>query len=511
MYITKGFDIMYELVLILPAVALIFSVFTDVLLMSYLQLIISTLVFLTVVAISLSFHAISVFFGGLFFVDYINLVILITVSTLELFVAFYSFGYVRTEIKHGLSKRKFKFYYFWKNLFIFSMMVSIMSNNLGIYWTGLEATTLATALLVSFNRTKESFEATWKYVIMCSVGIAIGLFAIVILYFTTSQVYGESLKSLSFINIMRAGSELDKNFLMLAFILALVGFGTKVGFAPMHNWLPDAHSQGPSPVSALLSGVLLNTALLGILRFYQINRAAGIYYPRYFLIGFGFFTILVSAFSIIKQTDYKRLFAFSSMENMGLIALGFGIGGIAVIGSLFQILFHALNKGALFLSSGNVLAVTHERKIEKIRNLSKNFPITGLMLLFGVMGISGMPPFAMFLGEIYIMFGVFKTNIWFGFLVFLLLIFIFAGLFSKILKMYIGVKDDENGQQNENRANSGTDKDNRDRGEIGVHPFMLYAPLILLLISSILLFYIPSPFLHIVKSASAEFGGKIIF
>ena len=490
---------MYELlILILPAAALIVSIFADVLWMSYLQLAVSVLVFCAVVAIALSFNSITIFLGGFFFVDYINLVILITVSTLELFVAFYSFGYVRTEIAGGISKRKFKFYYFWKNLFVFSMMVSILSNNLGIYWTGLEATTLATALLVSFNRTKESFEATWKYVIMCSVGIAIGLFAIVMLYFTTSQIYGESLKSLSFINIMHAGSKLDKNFLMLAFILALVGFGTKVGFAPMHNWLPDAHSQGPSPVSALLSGVLLNTALLGILRFYQINGAAGIYYPRYFLIGFGFFTILVSAFSIIKQTDYKRLFAFSSMENMGIIALGFGIGGIAVIGSLLQIFFHALNKGLLFLSSGNVLAVTHERKIEKIRNLSKNFPITGLVLLFGVMGISGMPPFAMFLGEIYIMTGVFRSNIILGFLVFILLIFIFIGLFGKILKMYAGNND------NDERADEL-------QSENAAHPFMIYVPLILLLVSSLLLFYIPSQFLNIVKSASYEFGGKIIF
>ena len=195
---------MYELILILPAAALIVSIFADVLWMSYLQLAVSVLVFCAVVAIALSFNSITIFLGGFFFVDYINLVILITVSTLELFVAFYSFGYVRTEIAAGISKRKFKFYYFWKNLFVFSMMVSILSNNLGIYWTGLEATTLATALLVSFNRTKESFEATWKYVIMCSVGIAIGLFAIVMLYFTTSQIYGESLKSLSFINIMPA-------------------------------------------------------------------------------------------------------------------------------------------------------------------------------------------------------------------------------------------------------------------------------------------------------------------
>ncbi|RZV40485.1 MAG: hydantoin racemase [Candidatus Acidulodesulfobacterium acidiphilum] len=500
-----------DLILILPAAALIFSIFTDVLWMSYLQLAISVLVFLTVGVIAVSFNSIAFFLGGFFFVDYINLVILITVSTLELFVAFYSFGYVRSEIAGGVSKRKFKFYYFWKNLFIFSMMVSILSNNLGIYWTGLEATTLATALLVSFNRTKESFEATWKYVIMCSVGIAIGLFAIVILYFTTSQVYGESMRSLSFINIMQAGAKLDKNFLMLSFILALVGFGTKVGFAPMHNWLPDAHSQGPSPVSALLSGVLLNTALLGILRFYQINAAAGIHYPRYFLICFGFLTIFVSAFSIIKQTDYKRLFAFSSMENMGIIALGFGIGGIAVIGSLLQIFFHALNKGLLFLSSGNVLAATHERRIDKIRNLSKNFPITGIVLLFGAMGISGMPPFAMFLGEIYIMTGVFRTDIWLGFLVFILLIFVFIGLFGKVLKMYVGKANTGDEEEGGELKTDGAGASHKAVSEAGLHPFIVYVPLIMLLFSSFLLFYIPYPFLHIIKSAAVEFGGKVNF
>lgn len=502
----------YELILAIPAAALILSFFFDTISMSYIQLGFSSIVFLAVLSALFGFDATVPFLHGFFFVDPTNLIILITVSTLELFVAFYSFGYVRIEIKSGISKRKFKFYYFWKNLFIFSMMVSIMSNNLGLYWTGLEATTLATALLVSFNRTKESFEATWRYVIMCSVGIAIGLFAIVLLYFTTSSIYGESLKSLSFVDIVKAAPMLDKKFLMFSFILALVGFGTKVGFAPMHNWLPDAHSQGPSPVSALLSGVLLNTALLGILRFYQINASAGIYYPKYFLIGFGLFTILVSAFSIIRQSDYKRLFAFSSMENMGLISLGFGIGGIAAMGSLLQIFFHALNKGLLFLSSGNILAATHERDISKVRGLSRMLPVTGFVLLLGAAGISGMPPFAMFIGEIYIIAGIFKNSFLLGFFVLALLVFIFIGLFGKVLKMY----STEDGLHESAEAGEFPVEENLDAAdakndfdEKALHPLMVFVPLALLVVSVLLLFYIPQPFLQIVKSASAEFGNGV--
>jgi hydrogenase-4 component F len=199
------------------------------------------------------------------------------------------------------------------------------------------------------------------------------------------------------------------------------------------------------------------------------------------------------------------------MENMGIIALGFGIGGIAVIGSLLQIFFHALNKGLLFLSSGNVLAATHERRIDKIRNLSKNFPITGIVLLFGAMGISGMPPFAMFLGEIYIMTGVFRNDIWLGFLVFILLILVFIGLFGKVLKMYVGKANASDEEEDGELKTGSTGASHKTVIEAGLHPFIVYVPLIMLLFSSFLLFYIPYPFLHIIKSAAAEFGGRLIF
>lgn len=485
---------MIELALAVPALILLLSLFAGVIYMSYIQIAASVIVFAAVIDGVLFVKPDKIFLGGYFFIDSLNAVVLFTVSLLELFIAFYSFGYIRTEIKHGLSKRKFKYYFFWKNLFILSMMVSILANNLGIFWVGIEGTTLATALLVSFNRTKEAYEATWKYVLMCSAGIAIGLFAIVILYFTTSDFYGQSIKALSFLNIIKVGGKLDKNFVLLAFILALTGFGTKVGFAPMHNWLPDAHSQAPSPISAMLSGVLLNTALLGILRFYQIALSAGIYSAKYFFIGFGFLTIAISALSIFKQKDYKRLFAYSSMENMGLITLGFGIGGIAVMGSLLQILFHALNKGAIFLSSGNVLAVTHERKIDKIKNLSKMMPVTSFMLLLAVIGITGTPPFAIFLSELLIIIGMFSFNVIFGFIVLFFLILMFAGLLSKTLLLRGNSNDGEK---------DGSPIIGFIEGK-SLHPFLLYVPALLIAISVIFLFYLPEPFLLLVKSAVGE-------
>ncbi len=477
---------MISVPLLLPALGLILSLFVDVLVMSYLQLLISFGLFLSSLYIFFR-KEYSTHFYDLFLVDPIDSFLLLSVALLELFVVFYSFGYVRTEISQGISKRRFKYYYFWKNGFILSMIVSILSNNLGIYWVGLEATTLTTALLIAFYRSKESYEASWKYVIMCSIGITLGLFAIVLLYYSTAHVYGDSLKALSFVDIMASVQKLDRNILFLSFILALVGFGTKVGFAPMHNWLPDAHSQAPSPVSALLSGVLLNTALLGILRFYQINEKAGIAYAGNFMIFFGLLTLFLSSLIMLRQGEYKRLFAYSSMENMGLIALGFGVGGYGAFGAILHILFHAISKGVLFMASGNILSLLHERRMEKINGLFKDMKITSFVLLFGLASISGLPPFSTFFSKLYIIIGLIQKNQFLGILVLISLAVAFSGVFWQVLPML-----------------SGTGKGEREKA---IHPFMLLIPALMLLMLIVFTFYTPQAVIDVVNSVVRELRG----
>ncbi len=477
---------MISILFLLPALGLLLSLLVDVLIMSYIQLLISLGLFLS--SLYIFFHKeYSTHLYNLFFVDPVNSFLLLTVALLELFVVFYSFGYIRTEISQGMSKRRFKYYYFWKNGFIFSMILSILSNNLGVYWVGLEATTLTTAFLIAFYRSKESYEASWKYVIMCSIGITLGLFAIVLLYYSTAHIYGESLKALSFLDIMASVQKLDKDILFLSFILALVGFGTKVGFAPMHNWLPDAHSQAPSPISVLLSGVLLNTALLGVLRFYQINEKAGVGYARDFMIFFGFLTLFLASLIMLRQGEYKRLFAYSSMENMGLIALGFGVGGYGAFGAFFHILFHAIAKGVLFMTSGNILSVLHERRIEKISGLFKDMKITSFVMLLGLASISGLPPFSTFFSKIYIIIGVIQKSHFLGILVLFSLAVAFSGIFWQILPMLSGISKGER--------------------EKVLHPFMIIIPTLMLLILIALTFYTPETLTQIIKMAVNELYG----
>ncbi|MGB9873418.1 MAG: proton-conducting transporter membrane subunit [Hydrogenobacter sp.] len=461
---------------------MLLSLLLDVYKMSYIQVLISACIF---VAGGYIFYTgnYSPHLYGLLFTDPLNSLLLLTVSCLELFVSLYSFGYIRTEISHGVPKRRFRYYYFWKNAFILSMFVSILSNNIGIYWVGLEATTLATALLIAFYRSKESYEASWKYVIMCSTGITIGLFAIVIMYYATVGVYGESLRSLSFVDILMAAERLDKKLLFLSFLLALVGFGTKAGLAPMHNWLPDAHSQAPSPISALLSGVLLNTALLGVIRFYQINKKAGIDYASDFLLFFGLFTLLISSLIMLKQSEYKRLFAYSSMENMGFISLGLSVGGFAAFGALLHILFHALSKGVLFMAAGNVLSLLHTRKMDEVKGLYKSMKGTAFILTFGLASISGFPPFSTFLSKMYTVAGIVQKSPLLGVLVLLSLSLAFAGIFYQVLPMLFGEGD---------------------KKEEKVHPFMLLLPAFILMVLVALTFLLPKEIVQKVWNAVLE-------
>ncbi len=285
-------------------------------------------------------------------------------------------------------------------LFLSTMTLVCLSRHLGLLWVSVEATTLSSAPLIYFHRNNLSLEATWKYLLICSVGIAIALLGTMFMAVAVSPAGGLPACGLTLDELTRSGVYFDPRWLRVAFLFLLVGYGTKMGLAPLHTWLPDAHSQAPSVVSALLSGSLLNCAFLAVLRCHQVTLAAGQgEYSRELLLLFGLVSLVFGAFFIVGQRDYKRLLAYSSVEHMGIYALGMGLGGRAVFGSLLHVLNHSLVKTTLFLAAGNILLVYGTKMIPRVRGLLHASPATGILWVAGFFAITGTPPFGTFLSE----------------------------------------------------------------------------------------------------------------
>jgi hydrogenase-4 component F len=321
-------------------------------------------------------------------------------------------------------------------LFLASMTLTVLAQNLALVWVGVEATTLASAPLIYFHRHSRSLEAAWKYLMVCSVGIALALIGNILL--SAAQPGGASSMLLS--ELIRSAPAMRQPWLKAAFVFTLVGYGTKMGLAPMHTWLPDAHSEAPSMGSALFSGILLNCAFLGILRVYQVALSAGLAsFCQELFLAFGLFSMGLAAVFIVGQGDYKRMLAYSSVEHMGLLVLGLGLGGGAVFGSMLHAVNHSLAKSMLFLLSGNILAVYHSKSTYDVRGVTRALPATGWLWLLGFLAITGTPPFGAFVSEFTILrqafaagrFGVAATA-----LVFLALIFI--GMSVSVLRMAQG-------------------------------------------------------------------------
>jgi len=422
-------------------------IWTAVLKFLPLKIIYKTQVVISAILLIISFDLVSkvldkkIFFElhHYLFVDSLNMMIIIALFLLMFCVSLYSIGYLQKEQSNGLEKKRVKVFYFWMNLFIFCMSVVLFSNNFGMIWIAIEGTTLSTTFLIGFYNTKESVKASWQYIIICSFGIALGLFGIVTLYFTTYSQLGEGMLSLNWTNIMPIAGTLDPELLKIAFVFFLVGFGTKAGLAPMHSWLPDAHAQAPTPISALMSGVLLSSAFYVILRFKTIANKTGLgdFTNHLFLI-IGMLTVFISAIAIIRQSDYKRLLAYSSMEHMGLMAFAFGIGNkLGIFAGLLHMINHVFAKGLMFTSVGSVLVNFHTRDIFSIKGLYKSMPLTAVFVTLGVLGITGIPPFNIFMSEFYIVTAAFQEGMYYQIAwVLTLLVIIFGGfiyLFSSML------------------------------------------------------------------------------
>jgi hydrogenase-4 component F len=408
---------------------------------------------------------------------------LIVISTLFFLISIYTGGYLEKS-----KLRSERVFCGSMLLFLSTMTMVTLSEHIMVMWIAIEATTLASAPLIFSHRTASSLEATWKYVLVCSVGIALALVGSVLI--TVAMDVGGVDGPVAFTALTAAAPNLDPMWLKVGFVFILVGYGTKMGLAPMHTWLPDAHSEAPSPASALLSGVLLNCAYLGILRTNKIMEAAGLGdFSGTILIVFGLASMLAAATFILKQNEYKRLLAYSSIENMGIIAFGTGIGGLGAVGAVLCLVHHSLIKSALFLTSGNILLGYGSRLIEETGNLAGRMPRTFIAFIGGFIGIAGFPPFGLFLGEVLIIIAAFRSGHYLAIGIFLVtLAVIFAGFANHIMRISYG--------------NSSTDEPIPERRA------MVWPQYALLLISIVLCLWMPET-LHqtISEAASFSWGG----
>ena len=367
-----------------------------------------------------------------FLFDGLSVFFIFVISIVGFAASVYSIAYISHDVQEGsLTPRKAVMYYVLFDLFILSMFFVVAVNNLGFLWVAIEMTTLVSAFLVGFYRTKQSIEAAWKYIIICSVGIILALLGTIFFSYAMSIAGGP--KSLNWTDLFAIAAKLDKNIIRIALIFVLVGYGTKAGLAPMHTWLPDAHSQALAPISALLSGVLLKTALYAIIRFGLIvNKClAGVDYFSHLMITFGLLSLGISAGLLLVQKDLKRLLAYSSIEHVGVICVGLGIGGpLATLGVLLHILNHAITKSLMFFGAGNIVARYGKHNMRMIHGVMQSMPFTATTFLVGTFALTGFPPFSIFMSELLIIISGFTKG---AYAVVAVLLFFLVLAFSAVI------------------------------------------------------------------------------
>ncbi|HFD78921.1 MAG TPA: hydrogenase 4 subunit F [Gammaproteobacteria bacterium] len=380
-----------------------------------------------------------------FHIDAFNVYLVVLTAFVGLTTAIFSRPYMAEVCEQGrITRRRMQLYHSMFQGFQFTMLLALTTDNLGVLWVAVEGATLATVLLVSLYRTPESVEAAWKYFILCGVGIALALFGSVLVYFAAQQVLLDPEQGLSWSVLYSHARELDPAVMRIAFVFLLVGYGTKVGLVPMHFWLPDAHSEGPTPVSAVLSGLLLNVALYAVVRFKMLTDGAlaGSASPDtagHLMMAFGLVSFGIAVLSLQRQRDIKRMFSYSSIEHMGLMTFAFGMGGaLATFAALLHMLVHSLTKSAIFVTVGHASHIAGTQSIEHIRGLIRTQPAVGWGLLLGVAAIAGFPPFGIFTSEFLVLSATMQSWPWLTLLLLAGLVIAFAGLFRNLHPMVYG-------------------------------------------------------------------------
>ena len=377
-----------------------------------------------------------------FFIDPFNVFLTALTALVGLTTSLFSRPYMRIEEAHGrVNAKRLRLYHSMFQLFMFTMLLALTTNNMGLLWVAMEAATLATVLLVSLYRTPASIEAAWKYFILCGVGIAQALFGTILLYFAAEKVLGSGgTTALLWTHLNLVKAQLEPTVLALAFVFLLVGYGTKVGLAPLHNWLPDAHAEGPTPVSAVLSGLLLNVALYAVVRckvLVQGSLQSGL--AGDLMMGFGLLSVVLAAFLLWRQRDVKRLFAYSSIEHMGIATFAFGMGGpVANFAALLHMTVHSLTKSAIFFTVGHAAQKAKTQVIDQIRGLITVSPTIGWGLMLGTLAILGMPPFGVFASEFLILITAMREHAWATPVLLLALGVAFGAIFIRVQGMVFG-------------------------------------------------------------------------
>ncbi len=336
------------------------------------------------------------------FVDDFNIYLVLITNFVCLTTSVFSVGYLAHELEIGRLRRPYaRFYHAMFQGMVFAMNLALVSNSLGLMWVAVETATLATVVIVGLYRTEAAIKASWKYFILTSMGISLALFGTTLLYFTAQSAIGSGNAALAWTVLRERAAELDPSVLNIMFVFVLVGYGTKAGLVPMHAWLPDAHSEGPTPISAVLSGLLLNLGLYALLRFKMLMGANGqTISPGPLMMGLGLASLLFGALMLFGRRDIKRLFAYSSIEHMGLITFAFGLGGpLANLAGILHMVFHSLTKSAIFFTVGHVAQVKGTQEIAAIRGLTTSHPVLGWSLVLGMVAIAGLPPTGLFMSE----------------------------------------------------------------------------------------------------------------
>jgi hydrogenase-4 component F len=377
----------------------------------------------------------------LFFVDSFNVFLVALTAFIAFTTALFSRPYMMNELASGhVTARMLQLYHAMYQLFIFTMLLALLANNMGVLWVAMEAATLSTVLLVSLYRTQASIEAAWKYFILCGVGIAQALFGTILLYLAAEKLLGAGGTALLWTHLNAVKGDLEPTVLSLAFVFLLVGYGTKVGLVPLHNWLPDAHAEGPTPMSAVLSGLLLNVALYAVVRCkVLVDGALHTPFAGNLMMGFGLLSVVVAAFFLSRQRDVKRMFAYSSIEHMGLMTFAFGMGGpVATFAALLHMTVHSLTKSAIFFTVGHAVQKTGTQVMEEIRGLVTTNPAIGWGLMLGSLAILGMPPFGVFASEFMILTTAMREQPWAAPILLVSLVVAFASIFARVQSMVFG-------------------------------------------------------------------------
>jgi hydrogenase-4 component F len=351
--------------------------------------------------------------GSYLLVDNLNSTFIVLTTFVGFTTSVFSASYIGYELESGkLTSRSVRFYHAMYQVLMFAMNLALVANNIGVMWVAIELATLTTVMMVGIYRTHEALEAAWKYFILGSVGIALALFGTILVYMAARPVVGEGFDAMVWTTLVDRAGSFDPALLNVAFVFLLLGYGTKVGLAPLHAWLPDAHAEGPTPISAVLSGLLLNVALYALLRFKMllaVNPAA--LAPGPLMVTLGLISLVFAAFMLYRRRDIKRMFAYSSIEHMGIITFAFGMGGpLANFAGLLHMTMHSLTKSAIFFAVGHVAQIKGTQRIADMGGLTETNPVLGWGLILGVIAIAGMPPLGIFMSEFLVVSSTFARS-----------------------------------------------------------------------------------------------------